>query len=378
MAATGSSFRLLDLPLEIRCHIYQLALPSHYQTALLRTLDWIDERDDFICSNMSMSEWGKRLAQRRKKKHGNDEYIGLGPAGTWSNIPNECMNLLLVNRQISHEARDILYSGFCPTIFVDYSCIVFLNKAQVFYQFYPIRAFDSLLRYTNYWQVDFDYPPVLMVLQKRYPPEGHSDPLILREEMGSVCHKLSQVQNLKSLKIKIPCFCCSGFQTGDWDESKACSLERERKLQSLVEKGVDVIAEARAVIREAVYPLKWLPQSAQIILVAMNRGHTAKCPKDHCQALTTGLVEDIRMVKGYPTPKEQAWLDLKVKLSDCELRDYFKYKLLTLWDLFDASEEADFLARVKPVEDMLPFFGEQELQWRHRLKLKDGGGLDED
>ncbi|KAL8934406.1 MAG: hypothetical protein Q9216_005930 [Gyalolechia sp. 2 TL-2023] len=138
-------FPFMELPLELRRQIYSLILPS--QDVPRRSGRWAD-------------------------------IVG---------IPNNCMNLLLANRQISEEARTVFYGLNSFTMSISRYVASLLGRQQT--------LTSPSLAYIKNWQLCFHSD------MDRYE-YGH-----MRDALLQACAALAKVPDLQTLKISIPCFC---------------------------------------------------------------------------------------------------------------------------------------------------------------------------
>ncbi|KAL8681558.1 MAG: hypothetical protein Q9224_006844 [Gallowayella concinna] len=114
----------------------------------------------------------------------------------WSNIigtPNGFMNLLLVNKQISEEARSVLYGLNSFTMTISTYATRFLGCSQ-WLDFVPIQTTPSWSSIKN-WQ---------LVIWPRTNQE--EDPPFL-DAILSACAEIAKIPDLQTLKLTIPCLC---------------------------------------------------------------------------------------------------------------------------------------------------------------------------
>ncbi|KAL8901057.1 MAG: hypothetical protein Q9207_005393 [Kuettlingeria erythrocarpa] len=110
--SSPKAFPFFKLPFEIRQWIYTLALPR--QDIPIRSDEWVDQ-------------------------------IG--------GVPNQCMNVLLANKQISDEAHALLYGSNTFTIAIDECDTKFLHFTQQTHGFTPFPSL-KLIQYVKNWQLD--------------------------------------------------------------------------------------------------------------------------------------------------------------------------------------------------------------------------------
>ena len=168
-ANSAGFFPFMQLPAELRLQIYHLMLPSQ-------------------------DEPSKSLA--------------------WSVGPKGCMNLLLSNRKIWSEAREVVYKHSAFTIDISTSsAIKFLAldtspKSHLpFEVIQPTASIDHI----KDWQLDLRFfaPYVSFTLpaEANWFSRIHGDELYMGERIVEATGQLAKIRDLRSLKIKFPCVC---------------------------------------------------------------------------------------------------------------------------------------------------------------------------
>ncbi|KAL8828578.1 MAG: hypothetical protein Q9170_006538 [Blastenia crenularia] len=159
---TTMKFPLLRLPLEIRQQIYSLALPSD------NVPSWSDD-------------WG---------------YIG-GARG--------CMSLLRVNKQIFDEARKPFYRSTTLTIAIPGQEPHWLGLPPLKFRPYP---FTTSIQCTKHCQLTLysDYDDLKAYISW------------IKERVRAARVKISQISNLKTLKVSFDCPCTKGRSQASNDE----------------------------------------------------------------------------------------------------------------------------------------------------------------
>ncbi|KAL8922280.1 MAG: hypothetical protein Q9208_005250 [Pyrenodesmia sp. 3 TL-2023] len=147
-------FAFLRLPLEIRQEIYRIALPS--QDIPVRSRSWAD-------------------------------LVG---------TPNDSMNLLRVNRQVSDEAREVLYGSTSLTVVISANVTRFLHLVEQASWLRPLPSTPSI-RYMKHWQIRLGFASFPLEWSEQYIDEGLLDTSV----------ELSKVPGLQTLKISFPCLC---------------------------------------------------------------------------------------------------------------------------------------------------------------------------
>ncbi|KAL8879874.1 MAG: hypothetical protein Q9198_002598, partial [Flavoplaca austrocitrina] len=154
--AKQPKFPFMDLPLEIRREIYSMVLPE--QTPGSRSNGW----------------------------------------ATMDGLPNEFMNLLAVNKQVSDEARSVLYELHIITMVIsDTNSLLlgYLDKVS----FKPMQSPPSL-PYIKNWQIAL-WPEIQDLMYPEFEQFAFSDVVL------SACFNLAKISGLQTLKIAIPCLC---------------------------------------------------------------------------------------------------------------------------------------------------------------------------
>lgn len=127
------------------------------------------------------------------------------PTSGWATVagtPNESMNLLLVNKQISAEAPKILYGHNPFTMVIStYRSSLLGSFDEVSWLLKPIQAPPSLLDDKN-WQLAL-WPEARLLRGTGY---GYGD-FYEKDAILSACSEIAKVDNLQSLKLSIPCLC---------------------------------------------------------------------------------------------------------------------------------------------------------------------------
>ncbi|KAL8786932.1 MAG: hypothetical protein Q9213_002474 [Squamulea squamosa] len=144
-------FPFMRLPLELRCHIYGMALP--YQDVPTHS-----------------KEWSKILG-----------------------YPNDSMNLLLVSKQVSDEARNVLYGLNRSTMIISAFC-TFFQGSLVDTWFQPISPTPSM-PYIKNWQLAL------------WPMSDSFDDRHFRDAVLTACSEIAKIPKLQTLKLAMPCLC---------------------------------------------------------------------------------------------------------------------------------------------------------------------------
>ena len=123
------------------------------------------------------------------------------------------MNLLRANRQISHEAREVLYGENAFTITIDPGLVCFLKSKHSFNDFKPFPTSISL-PYIKNWQlnikINLDRELKLFTSALDDFHIGSKldiDLLYIRDTLHSAANEMIKGSELISLKLKMPCIC---------------------------------------------------------------------------------------------------------------------------------------------------------------------------
>ncbi|KAL8923103.1 MAG: hypothetical protein Q9208_004787 [Pyrenodesmia sp. 3 TL-2023] len=144
-------FPFMKLPLELRRHIYGLVLPNQKVEA-------------------SSGGWA-----------------------AMAGIPNESMNLLLVNKQVSDEARTVLYGRNSFTVLISvYKTLVLGSFTGLGLK--PMQTTPSLPDIKNWQLALWTYRSNVCYMQ-------YQDAIL------SACAELANIPDLQSLKLSLPCLC---------------------------------------------------------------------------------------------------------------------------------------------------------------------------
>lgn len=173
--------RFMDLPNEIRMLIYEMVLPSKHH--LIMSDEWASK------STREMQNFSR---------------------------PERCIGLLLVSKRIHSEARDVLYARNCFTIETSsYRQTEFLGVDLNQIGFLPF-PWVPCMPYLRHLQLDLKFDTYYC--REKYPhfPEMRphvttyveDDRYEFREVLLTICNKLAtEVQDLQTLKIRVPCIC---------------------------------------------------------------------------------------------------------------------------------------------------------------------------
>ncbi|KAI4276164.1 MAG: hypothetical protein L6R38_005732 [Xanthoria sp. 2 TBL-2021] len=271
-SGSASSFPLMKLPLELRRHIYSLALPV--QDAPLRSTIWT------------------------KSVGGNY---------------NHCMDLLASNKQVSHEAREVLYGLNSFTVVVSYNYTTFLSHHYEPGKYEPF-PFSPSMKYIKNWQLDLR------------PVHGHESHL--KAGILDTSEELAKIGDLQTLKVKIPCLCKIVRDPPQIRSSDSLSQTIKLMLQPLkrlhFEKSVTFVAARTSEKYRFCYWTNGRNDSYT---------HATQCNEPRCLAFVA-LFDDLKYFLETPslprmhfTDQQRKWLDLKQRPFICRGNRYFPTEL---------------------------------------------------
>ncbi|KAI4244097.1 MAG: hypothetical protein L6R40_003081 [Gallowayella cf. fulva] len=296
-------FMLMKLPLEVRRNIYSFALPV--QDTAHKSTDWatiVAPNDD-------------------------QDY---------------CMNLLLSNKTVSHEAREVLYGHKTFTVVLRDSDIFFLGR----------RAFSAVedkhgdsfalfpsspsMEYIKNWQV---------VLELRYG-HPHNDEHI-RESVLGMSEALGSIEGLETLKVGFPCLCSERHAA----TTRQSSDRRHRYIRATLQPLMTLRFHSRVVFIAAAAAPPRLENDREPaprgFFQNSSTHYPHQCQEPECLGLVASL-DDLQASLtsspprrvGFTDPQRQ-WLDVKRRaaavafgvLLSCELGE----KLRALWRCVEAT-----------------------------------------
>ncbi|KAI4195289.1 MAG: hypothetical protein LQ346_003492 [Caloplaca aetnensis] len=242
-------FPFLKLPFEIRQLIYASALPR--QDIPIRSGEWVDQIEG---------------------------------------VPNQCMNILLANKQISDEAHAVLYGSNTFTIEIEQCDTNFLHVTQQTHDFIPFPSM-RLVHYVKNWQLD------LRDFHHSQRNNGY-----VEEKLLAASAELALAAELQTLKIMLPCLCFkmgSTTPTCDVYHQVSSALDPLRRLR--FKRGVRFIAGNQ-------YP-GWASQEPY-----------AQCQKPECLGFANSFHKTRAIMEGdtVPSPftsRQLWWFDLKEQVS---------------------------------------------------------------
>lgn len=168
-ASSTGFFPFMQLPAELRLQIYHLMLPSQ-------------------------DEPSKSLA--------------------WSLGPKGCMNLLLSNRKIWSEAREVVYKHSAFTIDISTSSAIkflALDTSPKSHLPFEVVQPTASIDHIKDWQIELrfyaPYVSFTLPVEANWFSRIHGDEVYMGERILEATGQLAKIRDLRSLKIKFPCVC---------------------------------------------------------------------------------------------------------------------------------------------------------------------------
>ncbi|KAL8769228.1 MAG: hypothetical protein Q9209_004729 [Squamulea sp. 1 TL-2023] len=297
----------------------------------------------------------------------------------WANIvgtPNEFMNLLLVNKQISDEARSVLYGLNRFTMLITPSNTLFLGSFSKV-DFEPSPTTLSL-PYFKHWQMSLW-------------PELEENNALIRDAILTACCEIAKIPNLQTLTLSIPCL-CHHFEFaalkrysqtsrlrhgGDIEaihDNYVCTLA---PLNQLRFKGnVQIIATAKPFDDgyDHLNPLDLPGMDKQEEHTIFSRCIHQQCPKPCCVSFAASFSSIRTNLIGNTTPlrlteDQNEWLELKKRVAEIKTNAQFKsayelgQALVGTWDALDSGSNEYFRKMSQNVNQIL-----QSIIWQGRFE----------
>ncbi|KAL8652419.1 MAG: hypothetical protein Q9226_004279 [Calogaya cf. arnoldii] len=307
------TFPLMRLPLELRRRIYSLALPA--QDTPLRSNSW------------SRIIGGKYNGGQH----------------------NHFMNLLVANKEVSHEAREVLYGLNCFTVLLS-SSTEFLpwSYQPDRYELFPSKP---SMKHIKNWQLDLD----LYTGYERSIAAGLLD----------TSEELAKIDKLQTLKVRFPCICKA---TNDPNHL----LSRENR---------------SATMKLILQPLKRLHFAKSATFIAAPTGtksygdidvsytKSTQCTEANCLAFVASFddlkhfLEDPTLSRLQPTEQQKQWLDIRQRLTRCRwswlhgLTGQIRSSLFILWNTV-----TDVRLEKERSQDTTPYASDFECLYKHVRK----------
>ncbi|KAI4230394.1 MAG: hypothetical protein L6R36_000022 [Xanthoria steineri] len=168
-ASSTGFFPFMQLPAELRLQIYHLMLPSQDEPS---------------------------------------------KSSAWSVGPKGCMNLLLSNRKIWSEAREVVYKHSAFTVDISTSSalkFLALNTSPKDHLPFEVIRPTASIDHIKDWQIELrfyaPYVSFTLPVGANWFSRIHGDEVYMGERILEATGQLAKIRDLRSLKIKFPCVC---------------------------------------------------------------------------------------------------------------------------------------------------------------------------
>lgn len=281
-------FPFMKLLPELRCEIYSLVLPQ--QDSQSRSSGWL----------------------------------------TMDETPNDFMNLLLVNKQISDEARSVLYGVNTFTMVISEYQTFFLGSFTGQQQFLPFLTKPSLPFIKN-WQIAL------------WPNEHHTGDDInepgphFHDTVFSACSEIAKTQDLQKLKLSIPCLCNRTCEYGGYE----CHCRKNKIMEDTRDIFLDLFTPFNQLRFKGKVELVATPEPAEQLWSDENYGTPSRfpqsddrlgytriskyshhqCQEPRCVSFAASFGPVMATLMGDTTPNrltenQREWLDLKKRVAE--------------------------------------------------------------
>ena len=302
-------FRILDLPLEIRCQVYRLALPSQNT-----------------------------------------------PRRSSSVASSYCFSLLLANRQICAEAHEFLYGRDPFTVAISADRTYFLHRHDIVVDFRPFKPIMPM-RYIKNWHFDLQFNPSYNSYDgystARAPHLGSSlgnDQYYIREGLLGISAALAeQDTDLQTLSIRIPCLCGKAKEVPD-DRARFAVIWSIEPLELLKFKSSVTLIATRGEEEGA---------------TGTNDRKTSpnQCQQKPCLAFADSFADVVAVIRdvGVPplslTPRQTHWLQLKKRAATLlpKIEPTTRFQLHRVWAAMETHSDEQFMEEVDEVSKWIGY-----------------------
>ena len=274
-------------------------------------------------------------------------------------VPNESMNLLLVNKQISAEARKILYGLNTFTMVIStYHLSLLGSFDEVKSNLKPIHAPPSL-PYIKNWQIALW--PEVRVFGSYGSGYGYGyGGFYEKDAILSVCSEIAKVDSLQSLKLSIPCL-CHFLAPEPFDDFEVKDIEDVHNTL------VDLLLPLNQLRFGGHVQIMTTPEPPSFPEKRDKKGYIRlaniphqQCSEPVCQSFAASFepLRALLMGKSTPnslTPHQTKWLDLKSQVAESgiDLWTGMSQALFDTWDALESGSDEFFRAMVWRVEEKL-------------------------
>ncbi|KAL8702595.1 MAG: hypothetical protein Q9201_004227 [Fulgogasparrea decipioides] len=304
---TTATFRLLDLPLEIRRNIFHLAFTSH--------------------------------------KEASQSHRGSAP----TRLTQCYRSLILTNHQISHETREILYGTSTFTVNISANETSFLHSKQYSKDFRPFKPTLSIA-YIKHWQLDLQFDPSYNGSNYSGSPLAPhlvstlgNDQYYIREGNLAVSIYLAEGQaNLQTLKVRVPCLCAKvrGTSTKRVQTAVLDSLEPVKQFKVKGNVTILAVKHTHEMVNEPG------GNSGQPRLVVAG----TQCQEEACLAFAASFSDLARTLENQDIPRpalasrQQKWLEIKNRAATLLLKiePQTRFCLFEVWTAMETRTDQEF------------------------------------
>ncbi|KAI4224740.1 MAG: hypothetical protein L6R40_008422 [Gallowayella cf. fulva] len=321
----------MDLPLEIRRHLYEMVLPQ--QDVPKRSKEWAT-----IVGNETSFEF---------------------------------MDILLVNKQVSDEARSLLYGTNRFTIVISAHRTLFLGSSAPT-EFHPFPTSPSL-PYIKNWQIAL------------WPETHDEDGAWFSDAVLSACAEIAMTPDLQTLRLAIPCLC--SYLESDhrkMDGECNCQLDFER-IEDIHTAFIHSLAPFNLLRFKGDVQLLTTPKppiqppnnqraprfNTKGELIELSEYAHPQCQKAVCRSFAASFTPFTAMLMGKTTPNRLTqhhmdWLNMKIEIAKAHPEGRLggeRHEALTeTWHSLNSGPHEHFFAGRAMTMDMVHYLG----IWRRR------------
>ncbi|KAI4220047.1 MAG: hypothetical protein LQ349_008186 [Xanthoria aureola] len=292
---------------------------------------------------------------------------------TMDETPNDFMNLLLVNKQVSEEARSVLYGVNTFTMVISEYQTFFLGSFTE-QQFLPFLTKPSLPFIKN-WQIALWPNERHMGDQMNWPGPCFHDTVL------SACSEIAKTQALQKLKLSIPCLCKRTCEYGGYE----CHCRKDKSMEDTRDIFLNLFTPFNQLRFKGKVELVATPEPAEQLWSDENYGTPSRfpesddrpgytriskyshhqCQEPRCVSFAASFGPVMATLMGDTTPDrltehQREWLDLKKRVA--ETKNYLLGRgiktlaptiaLDDLWAALD-SRESRYFEKEKHSVDLL-------------------------
>lgn len=248
----------------------------------------------------------------------------------WSSGPcgsKGCLSLLLVNRKISNETREMVYSHNSVTVELSGQRIELLSSdlPRYWWSFTPIRfqifPITPSFRFIKHWQLNLRFRTHYSCSREQDTycydgrPSKHTftkfemDKLSISDRLLETASELAKLDEIQSLKVKFPCLC------------GICSYERASvPTEMLVRMLCSVLQPLRSLKQPAMF-IAASPTQVDAISFDLVSSQTCntQCLEPACAAFVAQVQRLHRkQLQGSLSAQQRKWLDINHRAASIE------------------------------------------------------------